>query len=112
MYNQNLNVRKIFPKEIKKDYYKYDWLIRLLESGYNKGMSAMTISDITGIPRPTVIRKLKKEIKSYNYVKKDKNNFYYLTNDSVYIKNINSVRLSNLKRLSVMMAKLFNVIKN
>jgi len=31
----------------------------ILNVGSKKGINAMTISDLTGIPRPTVIRKLK-----------------------------------------------------
>ena len=38
----------------------------------------MTISDLTGIPRPTVIRKLKILLKQ-NDIYKDKNNLYYIT---------------------------------
>ena len=40
-----------------------------------RGMNAMSLSDITGIPRPTVVRKLKYLIK-HNYITINEKNFF------------------------------------
>ena len=52
------------------------WIKRLNDYG-NQGLNAMTISELTGIPRPTVIRKLKVLIKK-KFLIKDKNNHYLI----------------------------------
>ena len=46
-----------------KDLNRKNW-IQISQGADNTGVNAMSISDITGIPRPTVVRKLKYLIKS------------------------------------------------
>ena len=55
VYNQNLFMKK----NGKSNHYRDEWWNDIIHMGDKKGISAMTISDLTGIPRPTVIRKLK-----------------------------------------------------
>ena len=55
LYNQIMFLKK----SEKKSHYQKEWIDEVLIVGNKKAMNAMSISDITGIPRPTVIRKLK-----------------------------------------------------
>ena len=59
--NQALNSKKNDNSEMSKEFYleKYFFADQRGETGVN----AMSISDISGIPRATVIRKLNKLIK-------------------------------------------------
>ena len=54
----------------------------------------MTISDLTGIPRPTVIRKLKVLLKQKD-IFKDNNNLYYMTKGK-FVSELNKLRLNNI----------------
>ena len=53
-HNKNFKIKDLNLKSYQK----------LVMSADNKGLNAMSISDITGIPRPTVVRKLKYLIKN------------------------------------------------
>ena len=83
---------------------------KLVMSSDNKGLNAMSISDITGIPRPTVVRKLKYLIK---------NNFLHINNKkliSIDIKGNSYKRSINLQNqnmisLSNFIFRVFNQIK-
>ena len=70
------------------------------------GLNAMTISDLTGIPRPTVIRKLNK-LQKDQYITKDKNGRYTMIN-STNTKAINEFRIKNISRISSMIGRIFN----
>ena len=83
---------------------------RLVMSSDNKGLNAMSISDITGIPRPTVVRKLKYLIK---------NNFLHINNKKLisidikgntYKRSIN-LQNQNMISLSNFIFRVFNQIK-
>ena len=72
------------------------------------GISAMSISTLTGIPRATVIRKLKKLIKNKYLVANDKKLYY------PNIKNYEESRISklttlNIQRLSVFLNKILKL---
>ena len=69
----------------------------------------MTISDLTGIPRPTVIRKLNFLVKN-NFVVKNKSNLYVLA-DSKEIKEVDKFRIENVNAISEMTCKLFNAAR-
>ena len=58
--NQALNSKKNDNSQMSKEYY----LEKYFFSTDAVGINAMSISDITGIPRATVIRKLKKLVKN------------------------------------------------
>jgi hypothetical protein len=74
------------------------------------GVNAMSLSDITGIPRPTVVRKIKKLIKD---------DFLYINEKKLITLNITGQRLKkqfkmqdqNMKSLSKMLHRIFNQIK-
>ena len=113
VYNQNLYLNKSINKNnntiITEKYFKM--LILLKES---LGLNAMTISDLTGIPRPTVLRKLNKLIKK-KWVSKDKKGLYRMMPSEKNYKDLNVTRLENVNKLSYMLSKFYNtarLIKN
>ena len=70
------------------------------------GVNAMSISDITGIPRATVIRKLNKLIKE-NFLKIDIKKHYSSTGASP--KKILDVQKNTLHNLSKLTARVYNL---
>ena len=71
-----------------------------------KGVNAMSISDITGIPRATVIRKLNKLIKE-NFLQIDDKKHYYST--GAYQKEILDVTKNTLNNLSKLTERIYNL---
>ena len=55
IYNQNISQKK----NGKLIHYQDEWGRSITNLDDKKGLNAMTVSELTGIPRPTVIRKLK-----------------------------------------------------
>ena len=74
------------------------------------GLNAMTISDLTGIPRPTVLRKLNKLIKA-KWISKDKKGLYRMMPSEKNYKDLNVVRLKNVNKLSYMVSKFYNTAR-
>ena len=103
-YNQVMFLKK----SEKKAHYQKEWVNEMLHVGNKKGINAMSISDLTGIPRPTVIRKLKYLLKSKDIMKDDKN-LYYLLNGKL-LTQFNKQRLINIKNLSAIISRINNVI--
>ena len=66
--NAGLNSKKNDNSEMSKEFYLEKYFFA--DSKMMTGVNAMSISDITGIPRATVIRKLNKLIKE-NFIKID-----------------------------------------
>jgi len=104
MYNQIMFLKKTENKK----HYKKEWIDEVFNIGNKKGINAMTISDLTGIPRPTVIRKLKILLKQKD-IYKDKNNLYYLMQGKI-INDLNKQRLINIKKLSNTISRINNII--
>ena len=76
--NQALNY-KISKEEISKDYNKFHkQLLSPINQKVSPGVSAMSISDMTKIPRATVIRKCKFLLKN-NYVETNEKKQYFLS---------------------------------
>ena len=88
----------------RKKYFK------LSQGSDDIGVNAMSLSDITGIPRPTVVRKLKYLIK---------NNFLHINEKKLITLNITGATLKktkelqdlNMKNLSNFLYRVFNQIK-
>ena len=103
-YNQILFVKK----SEKKSHYQKEWIDEVLHAGDKKGLNAMTISDLTGIPRPTVIRKLKILLKQKD-IYKDNNNLYYIKEGKLTTE-LNKRRLNNIKELTATISRINNII--
>ena len=110
VYNQNLNLNKntknnpTVSSNLKDSYV--DKMISLTRAS---GLNAMSISDLTGIPRPTVIRKINKLIKS-KWVAKDKKGLFSINSNQNFTE-INKLRLKNIERISDMVSKFFNAAR-
>ena len=104
LYNQIMFLKK----SEKKNHYQKEWIDEVLKVGNKKGMNAMSISDLTGIPRPTVIRKLKILLKQKD-IYKDNDNLYYITKGKL-ITELNKLRLNNIKSLSSIISRINNII--
>ncbi len=104
LYNQIMFLKK----SEKKSHYQKEWIEEVLNFGNKKGINAMSISDLTGIPRPTVIRKLKILLKQKD-IYKDKDSLYYIT-DGKLITELNKQRLNNIKELSAIISRINNIV--
>ena len=104
IYNQNL-FQKRNGKLIN---YRDEWWRSITSLDDKKGLNAMTITQLTGIPRPTVIRKLKILLKQKDTVK-NKNNLYMFIRGPCYHK-LNKIRLQNIESFSKTISRINNII--
>ena len=88
----------------RKKYFK------LSQGSDDIGVNAMSLSDITGIPRPTVVRKLKYLIKN-NFLHINEKKLITLNITGVTLKKTNELQDLNMKNLSNFLFRLFNQIK-
>ena len=97
----------LYAKKISKDHMHRNDFIKSIYSSSHKmsGLNAMSISDITGIPRATVIRKLTKLVK-LNNLKIDQKKHYRLTGN--FTKKLMSLQKENLNKLAIFSSKVFN----
>ena len=77
----------------------------------NRGINASSISDISTIPRATVIRKLKWLVKQ-DCIKKNKNLEYQMTNKGKLNKQISETFLLNQNSVAEFLTDIFDYIKN
>ena len=96
--NKKIKTSSKYPDRVKDTYL--DELLSLTES---LGLNAMTISDLTGIPRPTVIRKLNFLMRN-KFVDKNKNGLYSVSNSNK-VKEIDKHRIENVNKISEMSVK-------
>jgi len=75
-----------------------------------KGMNAMSLSDITGIPRPTVVRKLEYLIEN-NYITKNEKKLLFINIQGAKLRRSSELQDANIKSLSNFIFKVFNQIK-
>ena len=92
-----------------KDLNRKNWT-KLAQGADDVGVNAMSLSDITGIPRPTVVRKIKRLVET---------DFLHINEKKLITLNIKGSRLKkqikmqnqNMKSLSSMLHRIFNQIK-
>ena len=75
-----------------------------------RGVNAMSLSDITGIPRPTVVRKLKYLINN-NYITINEKKLLFIDIKGTKLKRSSDLQDANIKTLSNFIYKVFNQIK-
>ena len=88
----------------RKKYFK------LSQGSDDIGVNAMSLSEITGIPRPTVVRKLRYLIKN-NFLHINEKKLITLNITGVTLKKTNELQDLNMKSLSNFLFRLFNQIK-
>ena len=99
--NQHLNQNKTVNTVDRFEFLRSN----LLDSRM-QGLNAMSISDISGIPRATVVRKLKKLIKE-NYLTINDKKHYRLTN--LIVKKLEPTQKTILYQLSDFSTKIYNL---
>ena len=102
--NHALNSKRNDNSEMSKEFYLEKYFFADQKDA--EGINAMSISEITGIPRATVIRKLKKLIRE-NFLKIDIKKHYSST--GVYQKEILDVQKKTLNNLSKLTARVYNL---
>ena len=103
--NQALNAQKIDTSKMSKTLYleKYFFGNKQEFSGIN----AMSISDITGIPRATVMRKLNRLVKGQFLTIDSKK--HYSTNKGIHQKKLLKVQNNTFINLSKFAARIYNL---
>ena len=99
-HNKSFKVKKLNLKTYQKKVMGSD----------NKGINAMSLSDITGIPRPTVVRKIKYLIKN-NYITINEKKLLFINIQGSNLKRSSNLQDANIKTLSNFIYKVFNQIK-
>ena len=103
--NQHLFVKKLSEKNMGRET-----CVRImLAENKMEGINAMSISDITGIPRATVIRKLRKLVKQRNLII-DFKKHYRLS--GIFAKKLMPLQKDVLLKLSEFSSKIFNLNLN
>ena len=102
-YNQNLVINKSFKDNLSPELTSDNFVEKLNNEG-TQGLNAMTISELSGIPRPTALRKLNSLVKR-KLIKKDKNNLYLLfgmprLDQNVIEKNITLKTIQDTNKLN------------
>ena len=103
--NQALNAQKIDTSAMSKAIYLEKYFFG--DKQEFSGINAMSISDITGIPRATVIRKLNKLVKE-KFLSIDSKK-HYSTNKGVHKKELLIVQNNTFINLSKFAARIYNL---
>ena len=117
-YNQNLVINKSFKDNLSPELTSDNFVEKLNNEG-TQGLNAMTISELSGIPRPTALRKLNNLVKR-KLIKKDKNNLYLLfgmprldqnvIEKNITLKTIQDTNKLNEERFIKMLTEILNKI--
>ena len=73
------------------------------------GVNAMSLSEITGVPRPTVVRKLQYMVK-HNWLHVNENKLYSLNIAGSTLTGASKMQVENIKDLSNFLHRVFNQI--
>ena len=84
------------------------WREEILQNNI-RGINAMSISEITGIPRPTVIRKINSLIK-LNMVEMDKNKLLNIKFNNKSLKETSELQNETINDLGIFITRTFNQI--
>ena len=102
--NHALNSKKNDNSEMSKEFYLEKYFFS--DSKDSSGINAMSISDITGIPRATVIRKLNRLIKE-DFLTIDNKKHYSVTGAHIY--KLQKVQENTFKNLSLFAERIYNL---
>ncbi len=88
-----------------------DFFIHLLKHKAKRGINASSISDISAIPRATVIRKLK-VMEKKKIINRNKNLEYSMGNQPVHLKGLEENYLVHQKQWSDFTSTMYNLMKH
>ena len=104
-----LNSRTQIDKKLKGiESYVEEWRSTMIKHKI-RGINAMSISEITGIPRPTVVRKLKILVKK-KYISYDKNKLINIDLSKKNFEEMARIQDLNIKSFNVFTKRTFNQI--
>ena len=104
-----LNSRTQIDKKLKgMDSYLENWRNTMISHNI-RGINAMSISEITGIPRPTVVRKLKILVKK-KYISYDKNKLINIDLSKKNFEEMAKIQDLNINSFNVFTKRTFNQI--
>ena len=92
-----------------KDLNRKNWTM-IAQGADDVGVNAMSLSDITGIPRPTVVRKTKTLIEG-NFLHINEKKLITLNIKGSALKKFTTMQNKNMKNLSNFLYRIFNQIK-
>ena len=96
-------------KKIKDvDSYLENWRDNLVNQKI-KGINAMSISEITNIPRPTVVRKIKKLTKN-KFISLDKQKLINIDVNKENFNSMSKIQDENIKSVNIFIKRTFNQI--
>jgi len=105
VYNQTLNLtKKLKNSNMEIDFASFTKAVPAEAPGLN----AMSISDLSGIPRPTVLRKLNNLIKDKAVIKSNKS--LYILSEAKLLKKTEHLRIANNKELCSLITKMINLL--
>jgi predicted transcriptional regulator len=99
--------KKITSEELSSYNNYYESMLKFKSK---RGINASSISDITKIPRATVIRKLR-TMQNKGFIRRNKN-LEYILGQAKNLKKFQTNYLKNQKNLSDFITTLFNLMKN
>jgi hypothetical protein len=105
--NQALNSKIMDNSKMSKKFYLEKFFSSDIK--VSTGINAMSISDISGIPRATVIRKLKKLVKE-DFLTINNKKHYSVT--GAHIEELAKVQKNTFKSLSMLAALVYNLCLN
>ena len=113
--NQSLNLEKISKNKnkginLKKNEKKNIYINNVQENEPKQGVNASSIAEISGIPRATVLRKLKKLLRE-KAIKQNKKKEYILNYQGKLNKKIRANYYVNQKNIALFVTDIFNLIK-
>jgi len=113
--HQSLNLEKTsknLDKEINiiKNNGENSYLHNVRKTEPTQGVNASSIAEISGIPRSTVLRKLR-SLANQKIIKRNKKLEYVLTNQGQLNKKIHNNYLINQKYIALFVTDIFNLIK-
>ena len=104
-----LNSRSQIDKKLQGiDSYVEKWRNTMV-SHKIRGINAMSISEITHIPRPTVVRKLKILVKK-KYISFDKHKLINMDVNKSNFKEMSKIQDENIKSVNILIKRSFNQI--
>ena len=101
---------KLKDQVIDSPYDFKDFWIKILKNKVKRGINASSISDISGIPRATVIRKLN-ILQKKQQINRNKNLEYTISSDPKSLKGIEENYLSSQKSFSDYATTMYNLMK-
>ena len=104
--SKNLNTEIQFSKNNEESFY----LNKVQDNQPKHGVNASSIAEISGIPRATVLRKLKKLL-SEKIIKRNKKLEYFLSDEGKLDEKIKTNFIINQKEIVLFVTNIFNLIK-